>query len=160
METHDEWKPQAVVLCAGDYPTHALPLHLLRDARHVVCCDGATAEYMQREGRLPWYAVGDGDSLPLPLREQLGPRFIHITEQETNDCTIRYDRDSETVTLDNRLAPGTKVKVTNIGGQTITQATSQGAPLALSLKGQPRGTYLVVLSKGSQTVRTHKLLKY
>lgn len=87
METHDEWKPQAVVLCAGDYPTHALPLHLLRDARHVVCCDGATAEYMQREGRQPWYAVGDGDSLPLPLREQLGPRFIHITEQETNDQT-------------------------------------------------------------------------
>ena len=84
-----------------------------------------------------------------------------ITSSTTaKDCTIRYDRDSETVTLDNRLAPGTKVKVTNIGGQTIAQATSQGAPLALSLKGQPRGTYLVVLSKGSQTVRTHKLLKY
>ena len=127
-------------------------------------------DYMQR-------GLGNGSCGPGTLSQYYCPnsgqhsftlRWSARTGTETgiantttpNDCTIRYDRDSETVTLDNRLAPGTKVKVTNIGGQTIAQATSQGVPLALSLKGQPRGTYLVVLSKGSQTVRTHKLLKY
>ena len=127
-------------------------------------------DYMQR-------GLGNGSCGPGTLSQYYCPnsgqhsftlRWSARTGTETgiantttpNDCTIRYERDNETVTLDNRLAPGTKVKVTNIGGQTIAQTTSQGAPLALSLKGQPRGTYLVVLSKGSQTVRTHKLLKY
>lgn len=87
METHDEWKPQAVVLCAGDYPTHEIPLRMLHEAGRVVCCDGAASEYIRREGRLPWLVVGDGDSLPLQTKEKLGQRFLHIPEQETNDQT-------------------------------------------------------------------------
>ena len=64
------WTPQAVVLGAGNYPSHHIPLALMRECPRVVCCDGAAQEYIQREGRLPWRIVGDGDSIPAALKAQ------------------------------------------------------------------------------------------
>ena len=31
----------AVVLCDGDYPSHAVALSILQHAKYLVCCDGA-----------------------------------------------------------------------------------------------------------------------
>ena len=74
------------ILAAGDYPTHPTPLAALREADHIVCCDSAYAT-LEAHG-LPQgsvVVVGDGDSLPLALRQRLGERFVHITEQDFND---------------------------------------------------------------------------
>ena len=81
------WTPQAVVLGAGNYPSHHIPLALMRECPRVVCCDGAAQDYIQREGRLPWRIVGDGDSIPAALKAQCRDILFLEAEQETNDQT-------------------------------------------------------------------------
>lgn len=81
------WTPQAVVLGAGNYPNHHIPLALMRECPRVVCCDGAAQEYIQNEGRLPWRIVGDGDSIPAALKAQCRDILFLEAEQETNDQT-------------------------------------------------------------------------
>lgn len=80
-------KENAVVLGAGDFPKHPIPLRLLREAERVVCCDGAAKTYIEKEGRLPWRIVGDGDSLTPELRERYHDIVRSYSEQENNDQT-------------------------------------------------------------------------
>lgn len=84
---HDDWKPQAIVLGAGNYPRHSIPLSLMRACPRVVCCDGAAQTYVSTEGRLPWRIVGDGDSIPSALRQMCADIFVHEEEQDSNDQT-------------------------------------------------------------------------
>lgn len=77
----------AVVLAAGDYPVRPALRGLLSAHPHVVCCDSAGADFLEREGRAPWAVVGDLDSLPTGLCERLGERVVHVAEQETNDLS-------------------------------------------------------------------------
>lgn len=82
---------RSVVLAAGTYPTHALPLQILANADTVVCCDSAAERFLAEMG-IPNAIVGDGDSLP----EELKQRYAHLwhpeNEQETNDLSkaVRY----------------------------------------------------------------------
>lgn len=76
----------AVILAAGDYPTHPIVQGILEHAPYIVCCDGAAQTLINR-GYMPHAIVGDGDSLPAHIREQY-PHLIHtIHEQEYNDLT-------------------------------------------------------------------------
>ena len=68
----------AVILANGAFPTADEPLRLLREARYVVCCDGAASHWPQCDA-----IIGDGDSVPEDLRD----RLIKIEEQEDNDLT-------------------------------------------------------------------------
>ena len=77
-------KCEVVILANGDFPTHAVPLSLLENARHIVACDGAIANLTVSNGnRQAVVAIGDGDSVPKALRD----RLIQIDEQEDNDLT-------------------------------------------------------------------------
>lgn len=80
-------KENAVVLGAGDYPRHPIPLRLLQEAGRVVCCDGAAEEYIRREKKLPWRIVGDGDSLGEEFKERNREIVRCFSEQENNDQT-------------------------------------------------------------------------
>lgn len=73
----------AVILAAGDFPTHPWVTPLL-DHPHVVCCDSAAMTYLQ-SGRQPWCSIGDGDSLSDQVKASL--QFLTIPDQETNDLT-------------------------------------------------------------------------
>jgi thiamine pyrophosphokinase len=74
------------VLADGDFPTHPVALRLLRQARHLVCCDHA-GEAALAHGLDPEAIVGDGDSiLPEQLR-RFGSRYHRIVEQDDNDLT-------------------------------------------------------------------------
>ena len=76
----------AVILAAGDYPTHPIALDILAHTPYLVCCDGAAQGIIAR-GIIPHAIVGDGDSLPAHIKEQY-PHLIHTeTEQEYNDLT-------------------------------------------------------------------------
>lgn len=50
-----------IVLANGAFPRHALPLGMLKKARHIVCCDGAV-EKLAAAGCKPAAVVGDCDS--------------------------------------------------------------------------------------------------
>ncbi len=82
-----EWKPEAVVLSAGDYPQARQPLDMLNNASVVVCCDGAAEEYVRQTGRMPHAIVGDCDSLSADFRQRYASIIHSISEQETNDQT-------------------------------------------------------------------------
>ena len=68
----------AVIIANGQFPTHEVPLRVLRQASYVVCCDGAISHYPMAD-----VIVGDGDSVPDEFRHLL----IQISEQEDNDQT-------------------------------------------------------------------------
>ena len=71
-------KFDAVIVANGQFPTHAMPLAILHDAKHIVACDGAISHVPQAEA-----VIGDGDSVPEAFRSKL----IRIDEQADNDLT-------------------------------------------------------------------------
>ena len=68
----------AVIVANGEFPTHEIPLGILKNAKHIVACDGAIKNVPQAE-----VVVGDGDSVP----QEYHDRLIKIEEQEDNDLT-------------------------------------------------------------------------
>lgn len=77
-------KPEnIVILAAGDFPTHPIPLKALQEADFVVCCDSAYASYIPL--LQPFVVIGDGDSLSETDKSALGDRWIHVAEQDYND---------------------------------------------------------------------------
>ena len=81
---------KVVILAAGDFPSHPVPLRALREADFLVCCDSA---YLQLTNAfphshinaLPYVVIGDGDSLTDETKRALGDRWIHVPEQDYND---------------------------------------------------------------------------
>lgn len=73
-----------VVVCDGDFPTHAAALHILRNASTLCCTDGAAAAAVAH-GLMPDIIVGDGDSLPAELKKRFADRLHIESEQESND---------------------------------------------------------------------------
>lgn len=67
-----------VIVANGEFPTNEIPLSILKNAKHIVACDGAIKNVPQAE-----VVVGDGDSVPLEYHD----RLIKIEEQEDNDLT-------------------------------------------------------------------------
>lgn len=80
-------KEDAVILGAGAFPRHPIPLRHLRGADKVVCCDGAAREYIERERRIPWRIVGDGDSIDEDTKRRYHGILRLFDEQENNDQT-------------------------------------------------------------------------
>lgn len=83
---NEHYIPEAVILANGEYPSHELPLKLLKEAEFVVCCDGAANEYISR-GHTPDVIIGDGDSLSPENKIRFSEIVHHIADQETNDQT-------------------------------------------------------------------------
>ncbi len=71
-------KFDAVIVANGQFPNHTIPLDILSNASHIVCCDGAIRYVPFAE-----IIIGDGDSVPASFRD----RLIQIDEQEDNDLT-------------------------------------------------------------------------
>ena len=71
-----------MIVANGQFPTHEIPLGILRKARYVVACDGAIV-HLQQAGVGANVIIGDGDSVPDEFRHLL----IQISEQEDNDQT-------------------------------------------------------------------------
>ena len=82
----ETWQYDAVVLCAGDFPTHDIPLGVLGDAPYLCCCDGAAVQAVSY-GLRPDAIVGDGDSLPDDFKRQYSGIIHLVSEQEYNDMT-------------------------------------------------------------------------
>ena len=84
-----EERKHIVILAAGDFPTHHVPLQALREADFVVCCDSAARRLLDY-GREPDAVVGDMDSLSPELRRRLGGRVHHVAEQDDNDLAKAF----------------------------------------------------------------------
>ena len=80
-----EKREHIVILAAGDFPTHEVPLQALHDADFVVCCDSAYIRWKELQEEKPFIVIGDGDSLTEEAKQQLGSRYIRVEEQDYND---------------------------------------------------------------------------
>ena len=80
---------ETVILANGDFPSHPIPVGLLRGAIRIVCCDGAAAK-LHDFGLEPTRIVGDLDSLDETLREKYADRIVSVTEQNTNDLSKAF----------------------------------------------------------------------
>jgi len=80
----------AIILAAGDFPTHPAALQMLEHYRdRIICCDGAAKALLQA-GYYPQAVVGDGDSLSPETHNAVSNRFICNPDQETNDLTKAF----------------------------------------------------------------------
>ena len=77
---------ETVILTDGGFPKHEIPLSFLKNARRVICCDGAT-EKLLAFGREPDFIVGDLDSISEELKQRFASILFLNPEQETNDLT-------------------------------------------------------------------------
>jgi thiamine pyrophosphokinase len=76
-----------LIVAAGSFPVHPLPLEVMARLRdELFCCDGA-ADALTAAGWMPRQVVGDGDSITPQTRERLGDRLTVIAEQDSNDLT-------------------------------------------------------------------------
>ena len=73
-----------VVLANGEFPKHDIPLHELDIAESIICCDGAV-ESLIDYGKRPQAIVGDFDSIPQNLKEDLENILVHAPNQSEND---------------------------------------------------------------------------
>lgn len=82
------------ILANGDFPTHSRPLACLKEATHLICCDGAFVSLLQYTALTPCAVVGDLDSLPTPLQKRYATLLHRDPDQNTNDLTkaFRYAR--------------------------------------------------------------------
>ena len=95
MEKHGTTVP--VILANGDFPSHKIPLSILKSADFLVCTDGSTAsllEYVRRNETdpcvrkiAPSVIVGDGDSIDVSLKSRFRDIYVEYEEQDYNDVT-------------------------------------------------------------------------
>ena len=91
-----------VILAAGDFPTHPVPLQALREADFVVCCDSAYGTVKDdRLGIGDYVVVGDGDSLSEADKVALGSRWIEVGEQDYNDLHKAMEYATKQFTIHN-----------------------------------------------------------
>jgi len=81
---------EIVILANGDFPSHPLPVEILRSGRRIICCDGAV-EALVRSGLEPVTIVGDMDSIDSNFADRYRDRIFHIGSQDTNDLTKAFE---------------------------------------------------------------------
>ena len=115
-----------VLLAAGDFPTHPIPLQTLREADFVVVCDSAYTQFsiFNFQFSIPHVVIGDGDSLSAEDKQQLGDRWIEVAEQDYNDlhkamayATSRFENGST----------GSPTSIGSTGSPTSVQFSILGA---------------------------------
>lgn len=75
-----------IIVADGSFPTNAIPLGYLKNAKRIICCDGSAANLLQA-GFTPDAIVGDMDSLSEELAGRFADRIYTDNDQETNDLT-------------------------------------------------------------------------
>jgi thiamine pyrophosphokinase len=77
---------QAIILADGSFPVNEIPLNYLRDAEHIICCDGS-AENLILADLEPEAIIGDLDSINPEIAERFKDRLFQDSDQDTNDLT-------------------------------------------------------------------------
>lgn len=93
---------RTVIVANGQYPSKDEIHTMIKQARNVVCCDGAISELLA-QGITPSAIVGDCDSLSADLKLSYAS-IIHVdNDQQTNDLTkavnycIRHEQTALTI---------------------------------------------------------------
>jgi thiamine pyrophosphokinase len=93
---------QIVILANGEKPHHNLPVHILKNAEKIICCDGAIS-FLEEQNITPHIIIGDCDSISSEQKEK-NKAIIQIDKSiEYNDLqkALRYciENDWKKVTI-------------------------------------------------------------
>lgn len=78
-----------VILADGDFPSHDIPLGILKSAGFIISCDGAAGKLIEN-GIIPNMIAGDMDSLSPDLQDRFRSIIYPSDCQETNDLTKAF----------------------------------------------------------------------
>ena len=94
-----------IIVANGQFPSHPFLLGLIKNAKMLICCDGAIHK-LSSHHITPDYIVGDCDSLQTLEDGILNDRIIKLTDQNTNDLTKAVDFACMQLKLDNLIILG------------------------------------------------------
>ena len=75
-----------IIIANGEFPTHPYLIELIKNAKTLICCDGAIHKLLMHH-ITPNYIIGDCDSLQTLEDGILNERIIKLPDQSTNDLT-------------------------------------------------------------------------
>ena len=163
-----------VVLANGRFPTHPIPLAMLKNATRIICCDGSV-ENLEAFSLEPSAIVGDLDSVTDELKERFSDKLYFNPDQNTNDLTkaIQWCKERNYTQLTILAGTGKRDDHTlgNIGllpiyiklGLTVKMVTDYGVftPLASGAKIDSfEGQQVSIFSFNNKTRITTHNLKY
>ncbi len=79
-----------VILANGSFPTHSIPLGILKEATFIVSCDGATDKLLQ-QGFEPQLIIGDLDSVDKQTLAKYKDIAIRVKRQDNTDLMKALD---------------------------------------------------------------------
>ncbi|OUW61099.1 MAG: thiamine diphosphokinase [bacterium TMED198] len=77
-------KEPVSIVANGDYPSHNIPLNILKTSKTIVCCDGAINS-LEQNNISASFIVGDMDSIEKTLLKKYSSICIHKSNQNEND---------------------------------------------------------------------------
>ncbi len=80
-----------VIIANGPFPTHEIPLQILKNADHIFCCDGAADSLLKNTDLKPDIIIGDLDSVSENTKIKFSDRLIQIDDQNSNDLTKAFE---------------------------------------------------------------------
>lgn len=93
------------IIANGQFPQQGYLLELIRNAKVIICCDGAVANLLQYRLE-PNFVVGDCDSISSTLRKQYSHCLIERTDQNTTDLTKAIDFGVNSLHMTNAIILG------------------------------------------------------
>ena len=94
-----------IIVANGEFPSHPFLLRLIKNAKTLICCDGAIHK-LSSHHITPNYIIGDCDSLQILEDGILNDRIIKLPDQNTNDLTKAVDFACLELQLDNLIILG------------------------------------------------------
>lgn len=94
-----------IIVANGEFPSHPFLLGLIKNAKTLICCDGAIHK-LSSYHITPDYIIGDCDSLQILEDGILNNRIIKLPDQNTNDLTKAVDFACTKLQLDNLIILG------------------------------------------------------
>lgn len=80
-----------VILANGAFPTHSVPVQILKNAEYLICCDGAVDQLQQNSNQIPDLIVGDFDSISMESKIKFSEKLVQINDQNQNDLVKAFD---------------------------------------------------------------------
>jgi thiamine pyrophosphokinase len=84
-----------VIIANGQFPTHPIPLNILKNAQKIICCDGAVDKLLNQTRHQPDVIIGDLDSISDEAKLKFSDRLIFVVDQESNDLTKAFNYASQ-----------------------------------------------------------------
>ena len=93
-------KNPLVIVANGEFPSHSIPLDILRESQTIVACDGASDELL-KHGYEANTIIGDLDSISDNVKNDFKNKIIKIPDQSQNDLrkAINYVRDNNIINI-------------------------------------------------------------